>query len=111
MVEWEIGAVNTLQPTARVHEAYVRLVDQTAEPEWSHRGHFFAAANEQSIFLGALERPGGELRNKWLDDACGGDVALRARIDALIQRHQEAGSFLEKVPAEMEAPRAGSGTQ
>ncbi len=37
---------HTLQPTALVHDAYLRLVDQTAEPQWSHRGHFFAAAAE-----------------------------------------------------------------
>ena len=36
----------TLQPTALVHEAYVRLVDQDREPAWNHRGHFFAAAAE-----------------------------------------------------------------
>lgn len=34
----------TLQPTALVHEAYLRLVDQVDEPQWNHRGHFFAAA-------------------------------------------------------------------
>lgn len=34
---------NTLQPTALVHEAYLRLV-QEADVHWEHRGHFFAAA-------------------------------------------------------------------
>ena len=29
-----------------VHEAYVRLVDQSDEPHWNHRGHFYAAAAE-----------------------------------------------------------------
>ena len=37
---------HTLQPTALVHEAYLRLVDQSNEPKWSHRGHFYAAAAE-----------------------------------------------------------------
>ena len=37
---------NTLQPTALVHEAWLRLVDQHSEPRWSHRGHFYAAAAE-----------------------------------------------------------------
>ncbi|HUQ68009.1 MAG TPA: ECF-type sigma factor [Planctomycetaceae bacterium] len=36
----------TLQPTALVHEAYVRLVDGDAPQEWNGRGHFFAAAAE-----------------------------------------------------------------
>ena len=34
---------NTLQPTALVHEAYVRLVGNE-DPGWNSRGHFFAAA-------------------------------------------------------------------
>lgn len=36
----------TLQATALVHEAWVRLVDSTEEQKWNHRGHFFAAAAE-----------------------------------------------------------------
>ena len=35
----------TLQATALVHEAYIRLVD-TADKGWDGRGHFFAAAAE-----------------------------------------------------------------
>lgn len=34
---------NTLQPTALVHEAYLRLLG-TEDPGWNSRGHFFAAA-------------------------------------------------------------------
>ncbi len=36
----------TLQATALVHEAYLRLVDEAAAPQWNSRGHFFAAAAE-----------------------------------------------------------------
>src|SRR6187399_1612934 len=36
----------TLQPTALVHEAYVRLVDRDRAQQWNSRGHFFAAAAE-----------------------------------------------------------------
>jgi RNA polymerase sigma factor (TIGR02999 family) len=36
----------TLDPTALVHEAYLRLVDSEAEKSWDSRGHFFAAAAE-----------------------------------------------------------------
>jgi RNA polymerase sigma factor (TIGR02999 family) len=36
----------TLQATALVHEAYLRLVDQERAPHWNSRGHFFAAAAE-----------------------------------------------------------------
>jgi len=36
----------TLQATALVHEAYVRLVDADEVKSWNSRGHFFAAAAE-----------------------------------------------------------------
>jgi RNA polymerase sigma factor (TIGR02999 family) len=36
----------TLQATALVHEAYLRLVGGEAEAHWNSRGHFFAAAAE-----------------------------------------------------------------
>ena len=35
----------TLQPTALVHEAWLRLTD-SPEQQWNGRGHFFAAAAE-----------------------------------------------------------------
>ena len=37
---------HTLQATALVHEAYLRLVDVEHPQQWSGRGHFFAAAAE-----------------------------------------------------------------
>ncbi len=37
---------HTLQATALVHEAYLRLVDVAQAPRWDSRGHFFAAASE-----------------------------------------------------------------
>jgi RNA polymerase sigma factor (TIGR02999 family) len=36
----------TLQPTALVHEAYLRLVGDPEGSDWDNRGHFFAAAAE-----------------------------------------------------------------
>src|SRR5438477_8555763 len=36
----------TLQATALVHEAYLRLIDVHHAPSWNSRGHFFAAAAE-----------------------------------------------------------------
>ena len=36
----------TLQATALVHEAYMRLVDQTKAPSWDNSRHFFSAAAE-----------------------------------------------------------------
>src|ERR1700678_1973539 len=37
---------HSLQPTALVHEAYLRLVDVENAPLWENRRHFFAAAAE-----------------------------------------------------------------
>ena len=36
----------TIQATALVHEAYIRLVDIDDNPKWNSRGHFFSAAAE-----------------------------------------------------------------
>src|SRR5271165_1245259 len=36
----------TLDATALVHEAYLRLVGSGEQPRWDSRGHFFAAAAE-----------------------------------------------------------------
>src|SRR5215212_9457320 len=36
----------TLEPTALVHEAYLRLAGESKEQHWDGRGHFFAAAAE-----------------------------------------------------------------
>jgi len=40
------AAGQTLEPTALVHEAYLRLVGNDADQHWDNRGHFFAAAAE-----------------------------------------------------------------
>src|SRR5438477_3239658 len=48
----------TLQATALVHEAYVRLVDTEKNQHWNSRGHFFAAAAEamRRILIGNARR-------------------------------------------------------
>lgn len=51
----------TLQPTALVHEAYLRLVgDEIVQRSWNHKGHFFAAAAEamQRILIETARRKG-----------------------------------------------------
>src|SRR5437870_2933904 len=59
----------TLEATALVHEAYVRLVDVEKAQHWSSRGHFFAAAAEamRRILVESARRRrsakhGGQLR-------------------------------------------------
>ena len=48
----------TLQATALVHEAYLRLVGDGQGHHWDHRGHFFAAAAEamRRILVDAARR-------------------------------------------------------
>jgi RNA polymerase sigma factor (TIGR02999 family) len=48
----------TLQATALVHEAYLRLVDGNQAQHWNSRGHFFAAAAEamRRILIGNARR-------------------------------------------------------
>jgi RNA polymerase sigma factor (TIGR02999 family) len=65
---------NTLQPTALVHEAYLRLIGTSNGEPWDHRGHFFAAAAEsmRRILIDnarrrAATRHGGELQRQTLD--------------------------------------------
>src|SRR3954469_9831991 len=54
----------TLQPTALVHEAYVRLVGLGPDQHWGGRAHFFAAAAEamRRILLDAARRKGRRKR-------------------------------------------------
>jgi RNA polymerase sigma factor (TIGR02999 family) len=49
---------NTLNPTALVHEAYLRLVGPGDADRWDNRGHFFAAAAEamRRILVDAARR-------------------------------------------------------
>jgi RNA polymerase sigma factor (TIGR02999 family) len=57
----------TLQATALVHEAYLRLVDTNKSPGWNSRGHFFAAAAEAMRRI-LVERARSKRRQKWGGD-------------------------------------------
>src|SRR5262245_16957501 len=50
----------TLQATALVHEAYLRLVGGSEKQQWDSRGHFFAAAAEamRRILVESARRKG-----------------------------------------------------
>src|SRR3954462_8464491 len=87
------SAGQTLQATALVHDAYLRLVDVNQAQHWNSRGHFFAAAAEamRRILIDPARRTrrpkhGGDRQRIALDDALSvsepGDD-LRARDDAL----------------------------
>jgi RNA polymerase sigma factor (TIGR02999 family) len=78
----------TLQATALVHEAYMRLVDVERAPQWDSRGHFFAAAAEamRRILVdrarekGCAKR-GGDLKKLNIDAI---DLATTATPDQLL---------------------------
>ena len=97
----------TLQATALVHEAYVRLVGSGEaagrEPRWDSRGHFFAAAAEamRRILIDrarekrAQKRGGGRRR---LDiDAI--DLATRATPDQLVAIDDALARLAQGDPA------------
>jgi RNA polymerase sigma factor (TIGR02999 family) len=86
----------TLQPTALVHEAYLRLVGGEQQQNWNGRGHFFAAAAEamrrilveQARRKRSLKAGGGRRRLDLADvEPAGGgpDLDLLALDDALRQ--------------------------
>jgi RNA polymerase sigma factor (TIGR02999 family) len=67
---------NTLQPTALVHEAYLRIIGDKGDQSWDHRGHFFGAAAlamrdilvEQARHKSSM-KAGGNRRRAQLDEA------------------------------------------
>jgi len=78
----------TLQATALVHEAYIRLVDVEKAQHWNSRGHFFGAAAEamRRILVENARRKksrerGGGMRRVDLDD---GEVTLDQAPDDLL---------------------------
>jgi RNA polymerase sigma factor (TIGR02999 family) len=83
---------HTLQPTALVHEAYLRLVGNDAGRPWSGRGHFFAAAAEamRRILVDQArrkqaEKRGGQSRRVSLDEA---EVGFTSSADELLDIDQ-----------------------
>jgi RNA polymerase sigma factor (TIGR02999 family) len=78
----------TLQATALVHEAYLRLVDVDKAQHWNSRGHFFAAAAEamRRILVENARRKkrrkrGGGLKRVDLDEV---DLACTSSPDELL---------------------------
>jgi hypothetical protein len=53
--------------------------------------------NERAIFIEALDRDTPGARAAYLDEACAGDQTLRARVEALLQSHEQAGEFPGKL--------------
>jgi RNA polymerase sigma factor (TIGR02999 family) len=92
----------TLEATALVHEAYVRLVDVDRVQHWNSRGHFFAAAAEamRRILVESARRKqadkhgGGRLRVDLPDDLAGPE----SRCDNLVALDEALARLEEHDP-------------
>ena len=54
--------------------------------------------NEESLFAAALEKPTPAERRAFLDEACGGDAALRERVERLLAADEQTRGILERGP-------------
>ncbi|HJT32915.1 MAG TPA: ECF-type sigma factor [Pirellulales bacterium] len=93
----------TLQATALVHEAFLRLVNTNAPREWDSRRHFFAAAAEamRRILVDrarekACEKRGGKLTRIDIDAI---DVAMSAAPDQLLAIDEALAKLAVEDPA------------
>jgi RNA polymerase sigma factor (TIGR02999 family) len=100
----------TLQPTALVHEAYLRLVDVNLARHWNSRGHFFAAAAEamRRILVDQARRKqadkhgGGRLRidlpeNLAAQGAASDDLVALDEALSRLERHDPDAARLVKL--------------
>jgi RNA polymerase sigma factor (TIGR02999 family) len=99
----------TLQATALVHEAYLRLVDAEKVQHWNSRGHFFIAAAEamRRILVegarrrGRLKRGGRLKRQDIRDDAaaatdgCDQLLAVHEALDKLESTNRTAAELVK----------------
>jgi WD40 repeat protein/serine/threonine protein kinase/tetratricopeptide (TPR) repeat protein len=65
-------------------------------------------SNLDSLFEAAVEIKSAKERAEFLDKSCGEDRELRSQLERLLLSHEQAGSFLEKRPAELGATIAQS---
>jgi RNA polymerase sigma factor (TIGR02999 family) len=92
----------TLQPTALVHEAYLRLLGPGEAQHWDHRGHFFAAAAEamRRILVESARRKqrlrhGGGRRRVPLEDV---EAVADARADVLLALDEALAQLAAAAP-------------
>jgi len=93
----------TLEPTALVHEAYLRLVGDKVSSDWNGRGHFFAAAAEamRRILVENARRKhslkrGGHLSRVQLDKA---EMSSPQTNEDLIELDEALIDFARSDPA------------
>ena len=87
----------TLQATALVHEAYLRLVGSDHEQPWNGRGHFFAAAAEamRRILVDSARRKRAEKRGGDLQrhDADSVPIAVPEPVEDLVALDEALTKF------------------
>jgi RNA polymerase sigma factor (TIGR02999 family) len=93
---------HTLQATALVHEAYIRLVEPDKTRGWDSRGHFFAAAAEamRRILVESARRKrspkcGGDLGRMDLDEAC---LVEPGRSEEIVALDEALTRFAQEDP-------------
>jgi RNA polymerase sigma factor (TIGR02999 family) len=93
----------TLQATALVHEAYLRLVEGKQAQDWNSRGHFFAAAAEamRRILVDQARRKlslrrGGNLQRRPIEDQ---EIEAPEPSVDLLAVHEALERFQEVDPA------------
>jgi len=100
----------TLQATALVHEAYIRLVDVEKAQHWNGRGHFFMAAAEamRRILVESARRKGRQKRGGGVEQCDVDEVEITApartsetlAVDAALESlesHNELAAKLVKL--------------
>jgi RNA polymerase sigma factor (TIGR02999 family) len=92
----------TLQATALVHEAYVRLVDGSSPQRWQSRGHFFAAATEamrrilvENARRKRRQKHGGEVHRVELSES---DLATTIPDERLLAIDEALDSLAKEDP-------------
>jgi RNA polymerase sigma factor (TIGR02999 family) len=96
----------TLQPTALVHEAYLRLLEGEHAGNWNSRGHFFAAAAEamRRILVDNARRKrrpkhGGDLQRLPLEQVA---LPVDERFDDLLDIDEALKSLASQEPLKAE---------
>jgi RNA polymerase sigma factor (TIGR02999 family) len=92
----------TLQTTALVHEAYLRLVRQD-RAQWRNRAHFFSVAAQamRRILVDQARRRSADKRGGKRPEQLGTDFDLPATSDAEVLAVDEALGALEAVDADL----------
>lgn len=99
---------HTLQPTALVHEAYLRLIGDTI-PQWDGRGHFFGAAAEamRRILVDHARtknatKCGGKLQRVNLDHNAADASSIQVDFEDIVALDEALTKLAAEAPAKAE---------